>query len=164
MAGQLMGAGGTLPEHWWAATPACIGRPDFQLHRYNSDLYILRQTACSHAEKPFLYLLFGRSEAILLDTGAEGGDVTTAVDKAVRHWLRTHDRRSIPLVVTHLHSHHDHIAGIARRHECIEVRERTGAPGYRSPTRRILEYDRGARSFPAARPLPRQPVGRTARP
>ena len=113
MAGQLIGAGGALPEHWWAATPACIGRPDFQLHRYNSDLYILRQTACSHAEKPFLYLLFGRSEAILLDTGAEGGDVTTAVDRAVRHWLRAHDRRSIPLVVTHLHSHHDHIAGDA---------------------------------------------------
>jgi hydroxyacylglutathione hydrolase len=114
MAGQLLGAGGTLPEHWGAATRACIGRPDFQLHRYNSDLYMLRQTACSHAEKPFLYLLFGRSEAILLDTGAEGGDVTTAVDKAVRHWLRTHDRRSIPLVVTHLHSHHDHIAGDAQ--------------------------------------------------
>jgi len=46
---------GTLPGAWWAATRACIGRPDFQLHPYNSDLYILRQTACSDAEKPFLY-------------------------------------------------------------------------------------------------------------
>jgi hydroxyacylglutathione hydrolase len=106
--------GGTLPKHWWAATRACVGRPDFQLHRYNSDLYILRQTACSHAEKPFLYLLFGRNEAILFDTGAEGGDVGSAVDEAVRHWLRAHQRRSISLVVTHLHSHHDHIAGDAQ--------------------------------------------------
>jgi hydroxyacylglutathione hydrolase len=106
--------GGTLPEHWWAATRACVGRPDFQLHRYNSDLYILRQTARSHAEKPFLYLLFGRNEAILFDTGAEGGDVRSAVDEAVRHWLRARQRRSISLVVTHLHSHHDHIAGDAQ--------------------------------------------------
>jgi hydroxyacylglutathione hydrolase len=105
--------GGTLPGQWWAASRACVGRPDFQLHGYNSDLYILRQTACSHAEKPFLYLVFGRSKAILLDTGAEGGDVKTAVDEALRHWLRAHDRRSMPLVVVHLHSHPDHIAGDA---------------------------------------------------
>jgi hydroxyacylglutathione hydrolase len=102
---------GTLPGSWWAATRACIGRPDFQFHPYNSDLYILRQTASSDAEKPFLYLLFGRSTAILFDTGAESGDVRTAVDNAVRHWLRAHDRRSIPLTVAHLHSHFDHIAG-----------------------------------------------------
>lgn len=108
--GQSVRAG-TLPGSWWAATRACIGRPDFQLHPYNSDLYILRQTASSDAEKPFLYLLFGRSTAILFDTGAEGGDVKTAVDNAVQHWLRAHDRRSIPLTVTHLHSHPDHIAG-----------------------------------------------------
>jgi hydroxyacylglutathione hydrolase len=105
--------GGTLPAHWWAATRACVGHPDFQLHRYNSDLHILRQTACSHEEKPFLYLLFGRSKAILLDTGAEGGDVKTAVEEAVRDWLGAHGRRSIPLVVAHLHSHSDHIAGDA---------------------------------------------------
>ena len=103
--------GGTIPDHWWAATRKCIGRPDFQLHWYNSDLAILRQTACNHEEKPFLYLLFGRDKAILFDTGAEGGDVKTAVARTLRHWLRTHNRRSIPLVVTHLHGHPDHIAG-----------------------------------------------------
>jgi glyoxylase-like metal-dependent hydrolase (beta-lactamase superfamily II) len=103
--------GGTLPGSWWAASRACIGRPDFQFHQYNSDLYILRQTASSHAEKPFLYLLFGRSIAILFDTGVESDDIKTAVDNAVRHWLQAHDRRSIPLTVTHLHSHFDHIAG-----------------------------------------------------
>jgi glyoxylase-like metal-dependent hydrolase (beta-lactamase superfamily II) len=103
--------GGTLPERWWAATRDGIGRPDFQLHRYNDDLYLLRQTARSHEEKPFLYLLFGRSRAILFDTGADGGDVATAVEEAVGHWLGAHDRRSIPLVVAHLHGHADHIAG-----------------------------------------------------
>jgi hypothetical protein len=43
--------------------------------------------------------LFGRDKAILFDTGAEGGDVKTAVARTLRHWLRAHDRRSIPLVV-----------------------------------------------------------------
>jgi hydroxyacylglutathione hydrolase len=105
--------GGTIPGRWWAATRACVGRPDFQLHWYNPDLAILRQTASSHAEKPFLYLLFGRDEAILFDTGAEGGDVVTAVRGAMAHWLGRHRRESIPLVVTHLHGHDDHTAGDA---------------------------------------------------
>jgi hypothetical protein len=46
--------GGQLPDQWWAATRKCIGRSDWQLHwqihRYNPDLYILRQTDCSHPE------------------------------------------------------------------------------------------------------------------
>jgi hydroxyacylglutathione hydrolase len=102
---------GSLPEHWWAATRRCIGRPDFQVHRYNADLYILRQTACSHPEKPFLYLFFGRDRALLFDTGAEGGNVATPVRRVLRRWLAKHGRRTIPLVVTHLHSHSDHTAG-----------------------------------------------------
>jgi hydroxyacylglutathione hydrolase len=103
-----------LPPRAWGATRACIGKPDFLIHWYNADLAILRQTACSHAEKPFLYVLFGRDKAILFDTGAEGGDVKTAVRQVLRRWLAAHGRRSIPLVVTHLHGHPDHIAGDAQ--------------------------------------------------
>jgi hydroxyacylglutathione hydrolase len=109
--------GGQLPDHWWAATRKCIGRPDWQLHwqthRYNPDLYILRQTACSHAEKPFLYLLFGKDRALLLDTGAEGGEraLVRAVRAVLGTWLAHNHHASILLVVGHLHSHGDHIAG-----------------------------------------------------
>ena len=109
--------GGQLPDHWWATTRNCIGRPDWQLHwqihRYNPDLYILRQTACSHAEKPFLYLLFGKDRALLLDTGAEGGEhaLVQAVRAVRGRWLAHNHHASIPLVVGHLHSHGDHIAG-----------------------------------------------------
>jgi hydroxyacylglutathione hydrolase len=109
--------GGQLPGHWWAATRKCIGRSDWQLHwqiyRYNPDLYILRQTACSHAEKPFLYLLFGKDRALLLDTGAEGGEraLVRAVRAVLGRWLARNRHASIPLVVGHLHSHSDHIAG-----------------------------------------------------
>src|SRR5215213_5664855 len=113
---QVM-VGGQLPGHWWAATRKCIGRSDWQLHwqihRYNPDLYILRQTACSHAEKPFLYLLFGKDRALLLDTGAEGGEraLVRAVRAVLARWLARNRHASIPLVVGHLHSHSDHIAG-----------------------------------------------------
>jgi hydroxyacylglutathione hydrolase len=112
-----MMVGGQLPDHWWAATRKCIGRPGWQLHwqihRYNPDLYILRQTACSHAEKPFLYLLFGKDRVLLLDTGAEGGEraLVRAVRAVLGRWLARNHHASIPLVVGHLHSHGDHIAG-----------------------------------------------------
>ena len=101
--------GGQLPDHWWGATRKCIGRLDWQLHRYNPDLYILRQTACSHAEKPFLYLLFGNDRALLLDTGAEGGEraLALAVRAVLGTWLARNHHASIPLVVGHLHSHDD---------------------------------------------------------
>jgi hydroxyacylglutathione hydrolase len=112
--GSLPVRGGTLPPRAWGATRACIGKPDFLIHWYNADLAILRQTACSHPEKNFLYLLFGRDRAILFDTGAEGGNVKAAVRKALRSWLRAHDRRSIPLIVAHSHGHPDHIAGDAQ--------------------------------------------------
>jgi len=105
--------GGQLPDHWWGATRKCIDRPDWQLHQYNPDLYILRQTACGHAEKPFLYLLFGNDRALLLDTGAEGGEraLALAVQAVLDTWLARNHHASIPLVVGHLHSHDDHIAG-----------------------------------------------------
>ncbi len=102
---------GTLPPSWYAGGPSCTGRPDFQVHRYNDDFYILRQAACTNFEKPFLYLIFGRDRAILFDTGAGKADVRGAVDRVIQAWLTRHSRASIPLVVAHSHGHGDHIAG-----------------------------------------------------
>ena len=52
------------------------GGPDWQVHEYNPNFFILRQSGCIHYEKPFLYLFFGRDSALLEDTGA--GKATTA--------------------------------------------------------------------------------------
>ncbi|MEO8451962.1 MAG: MBL fold metallo-hydrolase [Gemmatimonadota bacterium] len=102
---------GVLPVSWYAGGPPCAGRPEFQVHAYNDDFFILRQSACSNFEKPFLYLLFGRDRALLLDTGAGKVSVAAAVDSVIRPWLARHHRTEILLVVAHSHGHGDHVAG-----------------------------------------------------
>ena len=41
-----------------------------QVHRYNEHTYMLRQNPAVHWEAPFMYLLFGNKEALLIDAGA----------------------------------------------------------------------------------------------
>jgi hydroxyacylglutathione hydrolase len=115
---------GVLPLRWDHGGPDCtVVQSDFQIWKYNDDLYILRESGCVHEEKPFLYLLFGQDKVILFDTGAgpdsETGGVHTGrvpnvvgtVDFVINEWLKRNNRTSIHLVVTHLHSHLDHIWG-----------------------------------------------------
>lgn len=112
---------GSLQPKWITGGPECATfRDDFQVHKYNEDFYILRESGCVHTEKPFLYLLFGADKAILFDTGAGSDtdattgrtpDVVGAVNKVISQWLRQNKRGSIHLVVAHLHSHLDHTWG-----------------------------------------------------
>jgi len=102
---------GVLPKQWITGGPKCMEVPDWQVHEYNPDLYILRESGCTHFEKPFLYLLFGKERALLLDTGSGEAQTARAVSDVVAKWLKRNQRQSIPLVVAHTHSHGDHIAG-----------------------------------------------------
>src|SRR6478672_10333959 len=66
---------GSLAEPWITGGPNCLTVPDWQIHEYNEDFYILRESGCINAEKPFLYLIFGENKALLEDTGvAREGD------------------------------------------------------------------------------------------
>ncbi|MEP6779402.1 MAG: MBL fold metallo-hydrolase [Gemmatimonadaceae bacterium] len=105
---------GTFPQSWYAGTADRAGRPDFQIHAYNDDFYILRQAAFTNYEKPFLYLIFGNDKAILFDTGAGKADVAGAVQGVIQTWLKKHKRTGIPLIVAHSHAHGDHVAGDAQ--------------------------------------------------
>lgn len=96
---------GTLPAKWVASGPNCLEAPDWQVHAYNPSFYILRESGCTNYEKPFLYLIFGRDRALLIDTGAGPVDTATQVMKLVRA------RGGKPLVVAHSHAHGDHVAG-----------------------------------------------------
>jgi hydroxyacylglutathione hydrolase len=58
---------GTFPESF---VEARNNPPPWQVHAYNDNTYILRQSGLLDAEKPFLYLLFGEEKAFLLDTGS----------------------------------------------------------------------------------------------
>ena len=113
-ASQPNGAGmraGVLPRSWQVSGPQCRSDAQFQVHEYNPDLYILRESGCSNYEKPFLYLLFGKEKALLLDTGAGKTDVARVVKSQIDDWLKRNNRESIPLIVAHTHSHGDHISG-----------------------------------------------------
>ncbi len=102
---------GVLPDAWITGGPKCMESTEFQIHEYNPDFYILRQSGCSHYEKPFLYLLFGAEEALLIDTGAGKPDVARVVLDVVAKWSERNGRESIPLTVAHSHNHSDHVAG-----------------------------------------------------
>ena len=104
---------GTLPATWNTGGPKCMEQPEWQVHEYNPDFFLLRQSGCTDFEKPFIFLLFGHDRALLLDTGSRNGHLAPTLQRTVHQWLERNHRASIPLTVTHTHSHGDHIAGDA---------------------------------------------------
>jgi len=102
---------GVLPQKWMTGGPKCMEIPEWQVHEYNPDLYILRQSGCTDAEMPFLYLFFGKDRGLLWDTGSRNGNLAPAFQRVVHNWLERNHRESIPVIVTHSHSHGDHTFG-----------------------------------------------------
>jgi hydroxyacylglutathione hydrolase len=102
---------GVLPGAWRTGGPNCVTVPDWQIHEYNEDFYILRESGCIHFEKPFLYLIFGNEKALLEDTGA--GEVQTGpyVMSLLAKWAKKKNHQPPPLIVIHSHGHSDHTAG-----------------------------------------------------
>jgi glyoxylase-like metal-dependent hydrolase (beta-lactamase superfamily II) len=89
--------------------------PDIQVHACNEHTYILRQNMAVHYEAPFMFLLFGRSRAVLLDTGATASPqffpLRRTVDEIIDDWLAGHPHPGdYGLLVLHTHPHADHIA------------------------------------------------------
>jgi hydroxyacylglutathione hydrolase len=106
-------ATGTFPEEWIHGAPSCSPQPLplIQVHQYNADTYILRQSKCTNFEGPFMYLLFGEDKVLLEDTGAgfPALPLAATVYGLIDEWLAAHKKDSIQLIVAHSHSHADHI-------------------------------------------------------
>lgn len=85
--------------------------PKMQVQRIDADTFAIRQSLRTNVEAPFLYLLFGRDRALLIDTGAGGLAVRPTIDALIAGWLASNHRTSIPLIVAHSHSHGDHQEG-----------------------------------------------------
>lgn len=102
---------GNLPFQLQSGGQKCMELPDWQVHEYNPNLYILRQSGCTDAEMPFLYLFFGKERGLLWDTGSRNGRLAPAFQRVVHNWLERNHRTSIPIVVMHSHSHEDHVWG-----------------------------------------------------
>jgi glyoxylase-like metal-dependent hydrolase (beta-lactamase superfamily II) len=102
---------GELPSAWITGGPNCLTVPAWQIHEYNPNFYILRESGCTNYEKPFLYLIFGRDRALLVDTGAGASDAAAISQRLIAGWLKRNKRESIALTVAHSHAHGDHVAG-----------------------------------------------------
>lgn len=98
-------------ERWIDGTNGA--EPVTQVQALDADTFVIRQSVKTNFEAPFLYLLFGRDKVLLIDSGAEDGQIRPTVDRLITEWLAANNRSSIPLVVAHSHSHGDHVAGDA---------------------------------------------------
>lgn len=102
---------GSFPAHW--IDGRADDEPPIQVHAYDPNTYILRQSLLTNREAPFLYLLFGSDRALLIDTGAGRCPVAETVMNTVAEWKRVHNKKEMALVVAHSHAHGDHTAGDA---------------------------------------------------
>ncbi len=102
---------GALPARWYSQEPKCMEIPEWQVHEYNPNFFILRQSPCTDYEKPFIFLFFGKDKAMLVDTGSRNGDLVPTLQLTVKNWLKRNGRATIPLIVTHTHEHEDHTWG-----------------------------------------------------
>ena len=103
---------GTMNVHWNEGSKDCVKNPQppIQVHRYNADTFILRESLCATYEAPFIYLLIGKTKALLIDTGA----VADAKAMPLAHTvisLLPNDGSRLPLMVVHTHGHLDHRSG-----------------------------------------------------
>jgi len=89
--------------------------PDIQVYMFDEHTVILRQNMAINYEAPFMFLLFGNAQAVLIDTGATASPeffpLRQVVDELVDGWLARHPRQGYQLLVLHTHPHGDHIAG-----------------------------------------------------
>ena len=103
---------GTMDVHWNEGSKDCIKNPEppLQVHRYNAQTFILRQSLCATYEAPFIYLLIGKTKALLIDTGAVADAKTMPLSQTVISLLANGGSR-LPLMVVHTHGHLDHRSG-----------------------------------------------------
>lgn len=108
---------GTLDVRWIHGSPSAKHNtdPDIQVHTYDEHTVVLRQNMAINYEAPFLFLLFGEEQAVLIDTGATASaeffPLRRVVDEVMERWLAAHPREGYELLVLHTHPHGDHIAG-----------------------------------------------------
>jgi glyoxylase-like metal-dependent hydrolase (beta-lactamase superfamily II) len=104
---------GSLDVHWNEGAPDCRVTPQdvLQVHTYEPQTFILRQSPCADFEANFLYLLLGSDKALLIDTGAVADPKELPLAKTILELLPDKEHKKLPLLVAHTHRHLDHRAG-----------------------------------------------------
>src|SRR5215216_459123 len=103
---------GTMDVQWNQGSEDCVKNPQppIQVHQYNAHTFILRENLCPTYEAPFIYLLIGKTKALLIDTGAVADAKTMPLAETVISLL-ANGRSRLPLLVVHTHGHLDHRSG-----------------------------------------------------
>jgi hydroxyacylglutathione hydrolase len=103
---------GTMDVHWNQGSEDCVKNPQppIQVHQYNPQTFILRESLCATYEAPFIYLLIGKTKALLIDTGAVADAKIMPLAQTVIPLLSQGGSR-VPLMVVHTHGHLDHRSG-----------------------------------------------------
>lgn len=101
---------------WNQGSPDCAQNPQapLQVHTYDGRTFVLRENLCSTFEAPFLYLLIGSTEALLIDSGDVADSKAMPLADTVMHLLPENDQGRLSLLVAHTHRHNDHRAGDAQ--------------------------------------------------
>jgi len=104
---------GSLDVQWGEGASDCTANPQIplQVHAYEPQTFILRQSLCADFEANFLYLLIGSDKALLIDTGAVADPTKMPLAKMILELLPNKDSKKLPLLIAHTHSHLDHRAG-----------------------------------------------------
>jgi hydroxyacylglutathione hydrolase len=104
---------GSLPLQWNIGAEDCKAspQPPLQVHAYETQTFILRESPCADPEANFLYLLIGSQKALLIDTGAVADPSKMPLARTVLSLLPTKDGVRLPLLIVHTHRHRDHYAG-----------------------------------------------------
>jgi hydroxyacylglutathione hydrolase len=104
---------GSLDVHWNEGASDCSATPQdpLQVHQYETQTFILRQSPCANFEANFIYLLIGSEKALLIDTGAVADPKAMPLAKTILELLPEKDHKKLPLLVAHTHRHLDHRAG-----------------------------------------------------
>lgn len=103
-----------LDASWRAGAPDCAAapQPPLEVRSIGPGVFILRENPCATFEAPFMYLLIGKSRALLIDTGDVGDPARMPLATTVLGLLpRSGDGSRLPLLVVHTHRHMDHRAG-----------------------------------------------------
>jgi hydroxyacylglutathione hydrolase len=104
---------GSLPSQWNIGANDCEASPQtpLQVHTYEPQTFILRQSPCASFEANFIYVLVGSEKALLIDTGAVADPKAMPLAKTILDLLPDKHDKKLPLLVAHTHRHLDHRAG-----------------------------------------------------
>lgn len=104
---------GSMMVHWDEGARDCAATrsPAIQVHRYEQNTFILRESLCRNVEGNFIYLLIGSKNALLVDTGIAANPSELPLARTIDELLPSKGGSKLPLVIVHTHEHQDHRGG-----------------------------------------------------